>query len=257
MIYDAETTARLTAEAATVPARAAALSEALRSRTYRTDLAAEAAIHGGCRRLGTVSVAIAQVFEALPLTLEGLPATEQHETANLTLHAFLINEFGFIDNLAALWAEQKPVRKADGNPLPNARIGFSERCEEIRVSFSQGFRDYLVAREPWFAVMEEFRHNLAHRIPPYIPRFSTTDRARDDAIDHEIFEAARAHDFDRVAALEAEQAGLRRFEAVVTHSFWKNAPVLGLHPQLLVDFATIEEFGQRMIGELNAIAVAP
>jgi hypothetical protein len=257
MFYDAQTIARLDRECAQISEKAGHLSAALRGRTYRNELAAEAAIHGACRRLDTIASAIAMVFEALPPALDEIPETADRDRANIALHAFLINEFGFIDNLAGMWAEHKPVRKNDGNSLPNMRIGFDAKCVEVQASVSQAFRDYLATREEWFEVMGAFRHGLAHRIPPYIPHYSVTDRARDDALDTEILQAARAHDFDRVAALQAEQEALRVFQPLVTHSFWANAPVLGVHQQILNDFATIEEFAQRMIAELNAIGIAP
>jgi hypothetical protein len=253
MIYSAEAIATLNQGLAQIPEKAGALSAALRSRSYRNELAAEAAIHGACRRLDTIASALAMVFEALPPALDEIPGASDRDRANIALHAFLINEFGFIDNLAAMWVEHKPVRKNDGNPLPPMRIGFDAKCVEIKASVSQDFRDYLAAREEWFAVMGNFRHGLAHRIPPYIPRYSTTDRTRDDAIDLEILQAAIAHDFDRVATLQSEQEALRFFQPLVTHSFWANASVLGVHQQMLNDFATVEEFAERMIAELNAL----
>jgi hypothetical protein len=107
--------------------------------------------------------------------------------------------------------------------------------------------------------MENFRHGLAHRIPPYIPPYSVTEanRPREAVIDGEIIEAARAHDFERVATLEAEQEQLRVFAPVVTHSWWANAPVLGLHAQMLSDFATVAELADKVFTELAAYDPQP
>lgn len=252
-MYNEEATAHLNAEWAQVTPAYHELVGAFSGRIYRTVRAQEYAMHGFCRRLATLRDCIDIVFDAIPLTLEGLPDDEDRNLANIAVQAFLINEFGCADNLAALWVEERNIRKPNGNPLPDLLIGFSEKCERVRASLSQAFQDYLATRKDWLDEMEKFRHGLAHRIPPYIPPYSVDPANRDQerALDGEILSAIRAHDFERMEALKAQQQSLRFFVPVVTHSFWEQAPYLGFHSQLLIDFKTIEELAYRVTAELN------
>lgn len=254
MMYSADDAAHLAQEQAAVGGRVEGLFHSFSGRSYRTDKAHEFAMHGVCRRLYTMREAIDIVFEALPLELEGHPADQDRAKALVGLQAIIINTFGCADNLATVWVEQRDVRKANGNVLPPLLIGFGAKCEDVRASFSQDFRDYLDTRSDWFDVMEKFRHGLAHRVPPYIPPYTVPEAnlARDAAIDGEIIEAARTHDFERVAALETEQRQLRVFAPIVTHSLWADAPVLGLHAQMLSDFATVTELADKVFAELAA-----
>jgi hypothetical protein len=254
MMYTAKDADHLAQERAAVSGRVETLFHGFNGRSYRTDRAWEFAMHGVCRRFATMSEAIDIVFEALPLDLDGQPTDEDRARALVGLQAFIINTFGCADNLATVWVEHRDVRKANAKSLPPMLIGFNAKCEEVRGSFSQNFRNYLETRADWFEVMENFRHGLAHRIPPYIPPYTVSEanHAREASIDAEIMEAARAHDFERVATLDAEQDQLRVFAPVVTHSWWANAPVLGLHAQMLSDFATVAELADKVLAELAA-----
>lgn len=224
---------------------------ALSVRAYRTERAREFALQGFGRRLATLRECIRVVFDALPLDLEGLPSDEQRQLANIAAQAFLVNLFGAADDLAWLWAEQRDIRKPNGQPLSPKQIGMGPGYVRVRQSFPDAFRAYLDTRADWFAAMEAFRHALAHRIAPYIPPYAVAPAniAAHAALETDIETATRAHDFERVAALEAQQRALRFFRPWLTHSFGEDAPIMVLHPQMIADFNTIHE----MAGQLLAV----
>ena len=113
--------------------------------------------------------------------------------------------FGCADNLAWLWVEEKGVTKPDGSPLPANSVGLGTKYKPVRDSFSQAFRDYLTAKQPWFTQLENYRHALAHRIPLYIPpyRIDPVNEAVVTALQQRIDQARLNGDEQVAAQLEA------------------------------------------------------
>ena len=98
----------------------------------------------------------------------------------------------------------------------------------------------------WFTqYLKNYRDALAHRIPLYIPPASYTeaDAKRLAAINREELECIRAHDWERLNALQAEQHELGTACALFMHSFddSERSTPLHLHPQMLADAKTVIE----------------
>ena len=58
-------------------------------------------------------------------------------------------------------------------------------------------------------------------------------------------------DEDEYERIKAEQLELVVFQPVMKHMLQDNNPPVVFHFQLLQDFATVEEIGQKMLGELE------
>lgn len=229
------------------------LLEAYLRRSYDDARAREYAHHGFSRRLKTLVRCIDNIFEILPPDRADLPTSEELSDVNINLQAFTFNIYGCVENLAWIWVCEKTLMKDDGSPIPNEWIGLRKKNTLVRKSFSPEFLEYLDGLENWFDHLENFRHAVAHRIPFYVPPYMITEDKiaayRDlenritDALNHGALE-----DYDH---LSAEQDALGVFRPVMTHSFIEDARHVVFHPQLFADFNTIEEFGWKMLEELD------
>lgn len=215
--------------------------------------AREFATHGFLRRLKLLNRCIGNVFEMLPPDRIELPETDQLTDAAINIQAFVFNTFGCLDNLAWAWVSEKDLKKPDGSPIPNKWIGLGKANASIRDSLSTDFRTRLEEFDEWFDILENYRHALAHRIPLYIPPSILTDDKKADYrdLDDQMAKAYSNQDFDEYGRLSAKQGTLAVFHPFMTHSFEENAPKVVFHAQLLADFATVEEIGQRMLKELR------
>lgn len=238
-----------------LPRRRMALGVAYATRGYKTDRAREFATHGLLRRVDTLERCIYQVFDYLPPEMADIPKREPLQNAAIAVQAFVFNVFGCVDNLAWIWACESGVKNKKGDPLRQHEIGLGAKYESLRNSLSADFRALLESRKDWFGVIEGYRHALAHRIPLYIPPHSVLDKNTEayKALEAKINEAGLKGNRKERERLEAEQMKLAHFTPWIAHSFSERAPLLYLHPQLLTDFATIEEFAVQMLRELEAI----
>lgn len=227
------------------------------SHNYKTEKGAEYGKHGFARRIWIIARSIKNVFEAVPIDGDRttLPRREKLLDATINIQASLINIFGAIDNLAWIWVEEKGVRLKNGKPLPKMRIGFGPRYEEVRNSFSDEFRGYVSNMDGWITALGDFRDGLAHRISPYIPP-STLDpkkRPRFDELETKRNASISRGDFDESDRLLAEQNALMVFQPYMQHSFGEGVTPLVFHPQLIANFATVEELGSKFLSELKKL----
>ena len=161
----------------------------------------------------------------------------------------MFNLFGALDNLAWIWVEEKGIKNEDGNQLREERVGLGKKHKQIRRTFSPEFRQYLNDNHEWFKHLADFRHALAHRIPLYIPRYAIVD-----AKEYEILQKkkdALTADPDEYDRLTAEQMKRVQFLPVMKHSFSEKSKSVVFHPQVLSDFAMVEEIGKKMLQELE------
>jgi hypothetical protein len=228
--------------------RSDALVLAYASFAFRNDRAREFATHGFSRRMRMLTHCIENVFDRLPPDEDAIPTTEACVDTAAYVQAFLFNVFGALDNLTWTWVEERRIRNRDGGQLKETRVGLGKKYKEIRRTFSPQFRGYLDAHQDWFKHLADFRHALAHRIPLYIPRYAIVNQkeyaelqARKDAV------VGDPQEFDR---LTEEQMKHVQFQPVMVHSFSEKSPRIVFHPQLLADFAMVEEIGRRMLIEL-------
>lgn len=231
----------------------ARLSNAYVYRSYNNARAREFATNGFSRRLKLLIRCIENIFEIVPPDRDDLPSSEELSDVNINLHAFIINVFGCVDNLAWIWVCENNLKKEDGSPIPNEWVGLRSKNTRVRKSFSPNFLGYLDGLVKWFDNLENFRHALAHRIPLYVPPYVITvdkevaygnlETLKTEALNRLAFE-----DYDR---LSTEQDALGVFRPFMTHSFVEDAKKVVFHAQIIADFNTIDELGRKMLEELD------
>jgi hypothetical protein len=251
--YSAENVATLNHGREEVHRQSADLREGYISRKYKSDRAREYAMHGFCRRLGTLVRAIDLVFEGLPPEREDIPDRDEVVDATIAIQSFVFNTFGCLDNLAWIWVYEKDVRSEDGVELTPRWVGLGKGNKRIRSSFSNEFRAYLDSRQKWFDHLKGFRDSLAHRIPLYIPPYIVTPEAMDEynKLEQASDEALQQADFEEYDRLQSKQKEFGLFRPWMTHSLHESAPAVIFHRQLLQDYLTIDECGQKMLEELD------
>jgi len=132
-------------------------------------------------------------------------------------------------------------------------IGLGPKNDVVRGSLSKEFRDYLTTLDKWFEYLEDFRHALAHRIPLYIPPYVVPES---DEAKYQDFESRKAaayerKDFAQYDYLSAKQDQSGMLRPWILHSFSEtDAPAL-FHFQMLADFNTIIELGERTLRDLD------
>jgi hypothetical protein len=125
--------------------------------------------------------------------------------------------------------------------------------KQVRSSFSNEFRAYLDSRQKWFDHLKGFRDALAHRIALYIPPYIVTPETVDEynKLEEALDEAQQRADFEEYDRLKSKQKEFVLFRPWMTHSQYESAPAVVFHRQLLQDYVTIDEFGKKMLEELD------
>jgi hypothetical protein len=226
------------------------------SRSYGTERGKEFALQGFGRRMGIIARTIEQVFTILPPEREREHVAPRDEVVDVTiaLQAFVLNVVGCLDNLAWVWVCEKPVKAKNGAELEPKAVGLWKKHTQVRDSLSSEFREFLDSREPWFEHIRGFRDSLAHRIPLYVPPYGVRHSRADEhrRLEQEATDAFNQLNFDGYDRARAQQEKLGDFLPLMTHSFNERATPIYFHSQMLSDYATIDEFGWKMLAELNA-----
>lgn len=211
---------------------------------YKTERGKEYATHGYLRRVSTLKRCIERVFNLLPPEKDALPEHNDLIDATISIQAFVMNVFGALDNLAWIWASELPLE------VRALKTGLGPKCDVVRESFSPEMQNYLGHLDPWFEHIVDFRDALAHRIPLYVPPYCVPDAndAAYMALDARKLDTQDAVEYERI---RTEQLELVAFRPVMKHTFQDKKPPVVFHFQLLQDFATVEEIGQKMLGELE------
>jgi hypothetical protein len=218
-----------------------------------SERAKEFMVHGVGRRLWIIYRSIVNIFRLFhPEQIKPLPAGDRIDV-EINHHAFLINVYGILENLALAAAHEKNlIGKEKQGMLPPKDVSLFNK--KLRSQLDGGLREYLSQSriDSWYReYAKNYRDALAHRIPPYVPpsALNDADSARFKEIEREIAALYKTYDFDRIEALREEQDGLGRANPLFLHSFSENARPLYLHPQVLADFNTIDELVRVYIGK--------
>jgi len=217
--------------------------------------ARELVTQGFLRRVSVLRRCVDNVFRIIPPDYVGLPSKDELRDCEINLHAFYLSVFGCFENLALVWVHERSIRRKNGNPLAPMQIGFGEKYAEVRASLSPDFLQYLTSKTmtEWFAYLENYRHALAHRIPLYIPPDAIPPEKveRWNELERASGEAVRRLDLDEHDRLQSEQKTLGFFHPSIRHSYEEKSSGILFHPQLLIDFKTVEEFANRMLKEFK------
>ncbi|WP_241047134.1 hypothetical protein [Pseudoxanthomonas sp. LH2527] len=199
--------------------------------------------HGVSRRLGMLVHTIASVFSEFPTTTTAKLERDVLMRVQANLHAFYINLVGTFDNFA--WCYVHLHSLDVGGPL-NVDMFKPKLQQRLPPDVSS----YLASDETqnWHKnYLKNYRDALAHRIPMYVPSsaFVEDEGKRYKELEAQINEAIMSHEFDLVDRLRNEQDALGSPSFMFAHSFYEKGATgpLILHPQMLVDTATVIEFG--------------
>jgi hypothetical protein len=208
------------------------------------DRAREFIHHGVARRLEMLKRSMEKIFQLFPVRRIKILKRQDRLDVEVNLHAFLINVYGILENLAlALGYENDLISTKDKNKVrPRQANLFDLRFQNLlNPMFASYLRDQLTV---WYVeYAKNYRDALAHRIPPYVPPSGLNKRqqARFADIEKELQSLTYASDLDRIMALRDEQKSIGTALAVYVHSFSEKARQVRLHPQVLTDFLTVEE----------------
>lgn len=253
MYFSEEAINSLAADYAAMAGKRDQLVELFITRTYQVPRAKEFAEHGISRRIGTMAHCIENVFDTLPPERGDHPSTEELIDAVVYIQAFIFNAFACLDNLAWIWVCERKLTKDNGEPVPNAMVGLGRKCKVVRRSLPSDLRKHLKTLDAWFEHMESFRHALAHRIPLYVPPcvIAHKDVEKYELLEKQKSKASRRGNIKRYEELSAAQRALTAFEPIMMHSIPDDSKRIVFHPQILSDFNTICELGQRMHAALD------
>lgn len=210
----------------------------------RNERAREFIHHGVARRLEMLKRSMDNIFRLFPVRRIKILKRHNRLDVEVSLHAFLINIYGILENLAlALGYENDLIGVKDKNKVhPRQANLFDQRFQKLlHPVFAAYLHDHMTG---WYSeYAKDYRDALAHRIPPYVPPSGLNKRQqlRFAEIEKELLSLTYEHDLDRIVALRDEQESLGTAMAAYVHSFSEKARIVGLHPQVLQDFLTIEE----------------
>lgn len=198
--------------------------------------AKEYLLHGVCRRLGLINKTIRNIYTIFPPNRIEKLSLDEIDDVQINLHAFLINVYGVLDNLAWVYALQNQLDDLLENP-----VGIGLYRKELQRKLPVDFREYLVSEriKSWVdKYAKNYRDALAHRIPAYIPPFSLDDEesSQYQKLDSQIHIALMNNQIELLNELNLEQKKLGSISNTYLHSFYhdKSQPV-NLHHQILED----------------------
>lgn len=216
---------------------------------FKSDKAREYAQHGFGRRVQLLRRCIENVFRIVPPGTIKIPSKSRLYDAQINIQAFFANAYGIVDNLAWIWVYERGLK------LPRKKIGFRKHHNEVRSSFSGELQKYIDGLDTWFNYLVEYRDALAHRIPPYIPPGAVLRKnvvAYNDLMSRMNAALGRLDSFE-YERLCARQNALLIFQPLITHSVTETTAHFAFHPQLIADFLTVEELGNKVLSELGRI----
>ena len=247
--YTKQQIAELNDKLATVDRRAANLLLSFTYAPFKSEKAREYAIQGFSRRVSTVTKAIKNTFRIVPPTRAKIPSREKLYDAQINIQACVANLYGCVDNLAWIWVYEKGLDKN----IARNRVGFRKGNKEVGSSLSPELQKYLDGIEVWMDYLTDFRDALGHRIPPYIPPGGVPRRRAEtyNELMRGMNAALNRRDTAEYDRLSEEQGKLLVFQPMMTHSITEARGAVRFHVQMLADFATIEELGQKLLTDLG------
>ncbi len=176
-------------------------------------------LHGAMRRIRLLRRCVENIFIIYPHEREELLSENERDDLMINLHAFLINVFGILDNLAWVWL----VEKGLAINMNSADVGLFNR--KTQKNFIQDFQDYLNSEtmQKWhFSHLKNYRDALSHRIAPYIPPrvLSAEQRNEIARIEKELEIAREKNDFRTMNRLEEEEEKIGEVCPFFQHSLY-------------------------------------
>lgn len=228
------------------------LYEEVLGRTWQNSTAEEYAQHGLARRLNQLRHCLERTFATIPPESVNSPSRTAMLDTAVFAQSFMMNVSGACDNLARIWYHEKVEHSQE---LGRHAIGLRPKHRRFRPLLGPKLRDCLERFDDWFGYLENYRDAFAHRIPLYVvPRLLT--EAEGEAyqdLDRRMGEAIQRRDFESYERLNAEQEAIGSFGGQIMHSIGENARPIRLHGQMISDLASIVQFGEALIADLEAL----
>lgn len=199
---------------------------------------------GVMRRLGLIEHCLERIFEIFPPEREAVLGKGEQNDVIVNIHAFVINVYGILDNMAWVCALENGFPDPDANKM---KIGLFNKA--LRPHLPPDFDAYLQGKtmQAWFTSYAKiYRDATAHRIAPYLPPKGLTDAeaAKYWELDVAALAALKGHHFEQMEALHKERDAIGRPLALIALSVSgtesDNRP-FPLHPQILCDILTVHE----------------
>jgi hypothetical protein len=218
----------------------------------KNERAREYMLHGVGRRLGLLQRCVDNMFRLFPASRMEKLSDGDLLDLEINLHAFLINTYGVIENIALALAYENDLiahSRETLNPgsCPVVQVKHMKDVnlfnKEFQSLLNRNLSAYLSQesmREWYKQYAKNYRDALAHRIPPYVPPAALNDQQQRRYADlgHEL---SYERNLQRIEEIQHEQISLGTSNPLFIHSYSESAQALYLHPQLIVDFRTVEE----------------
>lgn len=216
---------------------------------FAQDKAREYASQGFSRRMQTLRRCIENVFKIVPPGVIKIPSKTRLYDAQINIQAAIANTYGCVDNLAWVWVYERGLSEK----ISQKQVGLRSHNKLVRASLPSEFVARLDTLEGWFEYLVDYRHALAHRIPLYVPPGNVPPRHVDayNELSRQMTAALNSLQTSEYDRLSDEQNKLLFFQPVFGHSLVEMKAPYYFHPQLIADFLTVEELGQKMLVELR------
>lgn len=221
---------------------------------FHHPLAREHAYNGFLRRLRLLKLTLENVFALFPPTQDKPLSSTNLENAEINLQSFIFNTAGSLDNLAWIWVHENGLLTSKGKPFANSRIGLGPGYSEFRESLPTELLGHLRSIDDWFRQQEDYRHSLAHRIPPYLPPYFVqhADVERHNALQLAADAAVLNGDDLAFDQLSEEQRALGIISPLMLHDS-RSRPVI-VHAMIIANYRTVIDLGMRIIEELDVFS---
>lgn len=198
--------------------------------------------HGVCRRIRVLERSIERIYEIFPPNRKNKLTRDELSDVQIYLHAFVINLFGILDNLAWVYVLEHNLEAEVGGHMG---VGlYAKGTQNILPPDLKAYINLDSTKEWYEKYVKNYRDALAHRIPLYVPPLIVTEveAAKWMELDGRIWECIQNQEFEALEDLKREEADLGIVCDMFSHSLSESeSKTVYIHPQLLVDGATILE----------------
>lgn len=207
--------------------------------------AKEYLFHGVARRLDVIERCVENIYSIFPLRREKLLCRDELKDVDINLHAFFINIFGLLDNMA--WVA---VYETNGLKEINKK-GVGLYKAETQECLSDGFKEYLNTdtMKKWHdEYLKNYRDALSHRIPLYVPpkNLKPEQKEQEASFDQKLRQAIKSQNFDEMSILQEEMDKIGGPAPFFMHSLSEtDNKIVMLHAQVITDFGTVEEIVEK------------
>ncbi len=215
----------------------------LLSENLKEEKAKEYLLHGATRRLGIIERCAENIFSIFPLERKELLSRDELKDLDINLHAFFINIFGLLDNLAWVQIYEKRLR------IDKKNVGlYMKKTQEC---LEETFRNYLNSgcMKKWHnEFLKNYRDALSHRIPLYVPPKTLTPEQKNhtDLIEKQLNDSVMLRDYMAIDNLHDKDDKIGRPCPFFIHSISEEENrYIVFHAQVIADFKTVEEIVEK------------